>query len=247
MPNAEEQNPIPDSVLRELSLYGLLPALLQQRIIREAVSSLEIDTSQIQQLRDQFCQGQQLENDQELEQYLRERAMDEGDLEWQLLLPGRIEVYQKREFGHKAEARFLQQKKDLDQVVYSLLRVGDGGLARELYLQISSGEANFADLAALYAEGPEQKTNGIIGPVPISTAHPALAEQLRINPPGQMLLPFAIDQWWLIVRVERYIPATFDQGMARLMAKQLFEQWLQEELAQKLKQAGEAQPALAPR
>jgi hypothetical protein len=35
--------------------------------------------------------------------------------------------------------------------------------------------------------------------------------------------------------------------MAKLMAKQLFEQWLQEELAQKLKQVGEAQPALAPR
>ncbi len=68
-------------------------------------------------------------------------------------------------FAAKAEARFLERKNELDQVVYSLLRLENSFLARELYLQIESGESNFADLAKRYAEGPERNTNGIVGPV----------------------------------------------------------------------------------
>ena len=76
-------------------------------------------------------------------------------------------------FAAKAEARFLERKNELDQVVYSLLRLENSFLARELYLQIESGESNFADLAKRYAEGPERNTNGIVGPVSLTQAHPA--------------------------------------------------------------------------
>ena len=67
----------------------------------------------------------------------------------------------REQFAAKAEARFLDRKHELDQEVYSLLRLESSFLARELYLQIESGESNFADLAKRYAEGPERNTNGI--------------------------------------------------------------------------------------
>ena len=87
-------------------------------------------------------------------------------------------------FAAKAEARFLERKNELDQVVYSLLRLENSFLARELYLQIESGESNFADLAKRYAEGPERNTNGIVGPVSLTQAHPVLVEKLRVAQPG---------------------------------------------------------------
>ena len=103
-------------------------------------------------------------------------------------------------FAVKAEARFLERKNELDQVVYSLLQSGEPLSRQELYLQIESGESNFADLAKRYAEGPERNTNGIVGPVPLTQAHPSLVEKLRVSQPGVLLEPFRISDWWLVVR-----------------------------------------------
>ena len=34
--------------------------------------------------------------------------------------------------------------------------------------------------------------------------------------------PFRIQQWWLVVRLEQYEPAQFDQAMAQRMSLELF-------------------------
>ena len=132
-------------------------------------------------------------------------------------------------FAAKAEARFLERKNELDQVVYSLLRLKNSFLARELYLQIESGESNFADLAKRYAEGPERDTNGIVGPVSLTQAHPVLVEKLRVAQPGVLLEPFRISDWWLVVRLERFSPATFTDDISDQMCQEMFKAWIEEE------------------
>ncbi len=148
--------------------------------------------------------------------------------------PLQLQLLCQQNFSAKAEARFLQRKTQLDRVVYSLLRLSDGGLARELYLRIDAGDANFADLAARYAEGPEQATRGIVGPVPLTQAHPALADRLRTAPPGVVLEPFEVEAWWLVVRLETLTPATFDDATATRMAQELFEQWISDQVERRL-------------
>jgi len=130
----------------------------------------------------------------------------------------------------KAEARFLERKNELDQV-YSLLRLENSFLARELYLQIESGESNFADLAKRYAEGPERNTNGIVGPVSLTQAHPSLVEKLHVAQPGVLLEPFRIADWWLVVRLERYSPATFSDEISDRMCQEMFDAWIAEQAA----------------
>ena len=144
--------------------------------------------------------------------------------------------FMRERFAPKAEARFLERKNELDQVVYSFLRLENSFLARELYLQIESGESNFADLAKRYAEGPERNTNGIVGPVSLTQAHPALVEKLRVAQPGVLLEPFRISDWWLVVRLERYEPATFSDVVSDQMCQEMFDAWLDEETATCLSQ-----------
>jgi parvulin-like peptidyl-prolyl isomerase len=148
----------------------------------------------------------------------------------------RIQRHCQRVHRPKAEARFLERKQQLDRVVYSLLRLRDGGLARELYLQLQEGEATFADLAARHAEGPEQATRGIVGPVPLTQAHPRLVERLRSAPPGVIQEPFQIEPWWLLFRLESLTPATFDEAMAVQMSQELFEQSLEQGVEAQLAQ-----------
>ena len=128
----------------------------------------------------------------------------------------------------------MERKEQLDRVVYSLMRVKDPLIAREFYLQIAGNEVSFANLASRFSEGQERNTNGVVGPVPLTQAHPALAEKLRTNPTGKLMEPFCIGEWWLIARLERYEPARFDALMAQQMALELFQQWVSEETTAKL-------------
>ena len=226
---------LPDAALLELRRHNLLRTLVQRRVIAAAVQQVELDEMLSHQAMQRFCQQNGIANEEELEAFLSDQGLTADDLRWQVELPLRVQQHCNDHFRHKAEARFLERKTQLDRVVYSLLRVEDGFLARELYLRIAADEANFADLAAAYAEGPEKGTKGIVGPVPLTQAHPALAERLRTSAPGELLEPFKVSDWWLVVRLESYTPASFDEAMAEQMANELFNQWVQEETAIKLR------------
>ena len=220
---------IPGPVVGLLRRHDLLRPLVQRQVVAEAVSAIAVTPEEREQLLDTYRQRNTQPEESDLLQHLQLRGLDLADLIWQLELPLRIQRYSQQVFEAKAEQRFLERKNTLDQVVYSLLRLKDRFLARELYLQIAEGESDFAELAAQYAEGPERATRGVMGPVPLTQAHPVLAERLRTNPPGTLMEPFQIQDWWLVVRLERYFPASFDAAMSNKMCAELLEQWIQEE------------------
>lgn len=105
-------------------------------------------------------------------------------------------------------ARFLEVKDNLDQVIYSLFRSKEPGLTDELYLRIKEEGGGFADLAH-YSDGPESKTQGIIGPCPISKAHPEIATRLKSLQIGQLKPPFLFKHWSVLLRVEERLPARY--------------------------------------
>ena len=219
-----------------LSRHNLLKAWVRAEITATAVQTIAVPEEEGAELWNRYLEEHNIKDDDALGKHLQQIGLSAEDLHWQLELPQRIRKYSQEHFQHKAEARFLARKEELDRVVYSLLRVNDGFLARELYLRIAGSEANFSDLAAEYSQGPEAKTKGIIGPVPMRQAHPALSERLRTSQPGQLLEPFNIEQWWLVARLERYEAARFDQATEEQMTTELFEEWIQAEMICKMAQ-----------
>ncbi|WP_322773944.1 peptidylprolyl isomerase [Synechococcus sp. CBW1107] len=203
-------------------------------VIAAAVAAVEITAEEREKLMAAYRHQFKLQDEPALAAFLSQRSIELNDLIWQMELPLRIQRHVREHFMAKAEARFLERKNQLDSVVYSLIRVKDPFLARELYLQIADGEASFGELAATYAEGREKDSHGIIGPKTLSQAHPTLAEKLLHAEPGKVLEPFPVEDWWLIARVERYDPARFDEAMADRMATELFEQWVGEEVARRI-------------
>ena len=103
-----------------------------------------------------------------------------------------------------------------------------------LLISIANNEANFSDLASEFSEGGEAKTKGIIGPVPMNQAHPALSEKLRTSRPGHLNEPFNIGEWWLIARLERYEPARFDESTMQTMTREMFQEHIEEQVVCKL-------------
>jgi parvulin-like peptidyl-prolyl isomerase len=221
-------------VLRQLAHRGLLRPFIRAECMEAAVDQEPLTEEEVQHAKALFAREQQLTDQAAVQRYAQAQLLSPAALEATALRPARQFKFSQREFAPKAEARFLQRKAQLDRVVYSLLRLQDAGLARELYLRLEEGEANFADLAAEFAEGPEKATRGIVGPVPLTQAHPTLAERLRTASPGVVLEPFRIESWWLVVRLESLTPASFDAATAARMAQELFEQWIGEQVERRL-------------
>lgn len=210
--------------LRQLAFIGMLRLCLRAALFAEAVEDLPLSVDDQNQLISRYCQQHQIADQQALADHLRLQGLDLPALFQQLGQPLRHQLKATSAYGPKAEARFLDRKNALDQIRYSLVRVSDADLARELYFRIEQGESSFATVAAEFAEGPERQTQGLVGPVPLTQAHPVLAEKLRTATPGILLSPFQIETWWLLVRLEHYRPAVFDDVTAQAMARELFEE-----------------------
>ena len=229
-----------------LKRFNLLSPLVEQMVTSEAIAAVEVSEDQLEEARLGLLQQRGYDGMEQWAELLEELQRSEEDVLDRLRFGIRRRSFMRERFGPKAEARFLERKNELDQVVYSLLRLENRFLARELYLQIESGESNFADLAKSYAEGPERNTNGIVGPVSLTQAHPTLVEKLRVSQPGVLLEPFRISDWWLVVRLERYSPATFTDEVSDQMCREMFDAWIEEETATSLDQLSSETTGVAP-
>ena len=219
-----------------LNKFSLLNPLVEQMLICEAIAAVAVSEQELEQARLDLLDQRGFDGVEQWAELLQELGSRNEEVLERLRHGIRRRSFMRERFAAKAEARFLERKNELDQVVYSLLRLENSFLAREPYLQIESGESNFADLAKRYAEGPERNTNGIVGPVPLTQAHPALVEKLRVAQPGVLLEPFQISDWWLVVRLERYAPATFTEEVSDQMCEELFDAWIDEQTAMILSQ-----------
>lgn len=222
-------------LVARLRRHDLIRTLLHREVLAAAVAAVPVPQESFQAALDAYRKQHNLDNEEALRNHLRDRGLGPADLRWQLELPMRIQSYCEEHFLPKAEARFLERKHMLDRVVYSLVRVRDPFLARELYLQILNGETSFAEVAAEHGEGPEKMTYGVIGPRPLAQAHPVLMEKLRSAEPGKVMEPFRIDDWWLVVRLEELRRADFNPQIATQMASELFDEWINEEVTRKLR------------
>ena len=219
-----------------LQRHGLLQPLVTKMITSQAIADVVVTDQDLNEARTVLLKEKGYEGIEQWPQLLEASGRPETEINDLLVRSVQQQTFLRDQFSPKAEARFLDRKNELDQVVYSLLRLENRFLAQELYLQIESGESNFADLAKRYAEGPERNTNGIVGPVSLTQAHPALVEKLRVTQPGVLLEPFRISEWWLVVRLERYSPATFSQEISNQMCQELFAEWQKEQTLACLKQ-----------
>ena len=121
---------------------------------------------------DQFLEGEVmpfrkahgLESETIFALFLSERQWSHEDLVMEAGRTQGLLRFAEDRFGSAIEDVFLRKKSDLDQVIYSLLRIRDPGFARELWIQISEGEISFAQAASQYGEGQESRHAGLIGP-----------------------------------------------------------------------------------
>lgn len=223
---------------------GLAPALARAWLLDELVRAIPLDPEREQALIRSWVEARGVHSEEELDAWLAQRQLRRGDLRLLATQAERLERFRQHRWGPDVEVEFLRRKPQLDQVVYSLLRVQDQALAEELHQRLLEGEATFASLATAFSEGRERQSQGLIGPLPVGAAHPELAARLRIAQPEQLIAPFKVEQFWVLLRLESRQPARLNAAMRTRLLNDLFDSWLNERVTLLL--AGEPIPNLPP-
>jgi parvulin-like peptidyl-prolyl isomerase len=221
-----------EEVLPLLTGYQMLPQLLQELLIDQAIAEIGLTDEEKAAACQQYDTQNQLTSDAERQAWMNRYGLNSTQLEALATRNLRVEKFKQATWGAKVESYFLKRKGQLDKVIYSLIRVQGLGIAQELYFRIFGGEQAFAELAREYSQGPEAQTDGLIGPVELSVPHPTLAQMLSLSQPGQLCPPTRVGEWLVIVRLEKFIPAQLDDAMRRRLLTECFNIWLQEQLDQ---------------
>jgi parvulin-like peptidyl-prolyl isomerase len=115
--------------------------------------------------------------------------------------------------------------------VYSLIRTNDIGIAQEIYFRLQAEEQSFGELAREYSQGSEAQTNGLVGPVELQSIHPVLAKLLSTSQPQQLLPPTQLENWIVILRLEKLLLVQLDNALRHRLLNELFNNWLQAQMA----------------
>ncbi len=212
-------------LLEQLQLHQLLPKLVQEVVMDQAIESVACDPEEAYRT---FCQQRNLVTEEQQQAWQTQQKLTQEQMYMRALRVAKIAKFKEDTWGNQAESYFLERKVKLDRVLYSLIRTKDPSLAQELYFRLNDDGESFADLARHYSEGQEAQTGGLIGPVELSVPHPMIGRMLSVSQPEQLWSPTPIGEWYVITRLEKFVPAQFDDSMRQRLIDELFNTWLME-------------------
>ena len=241
-----------EDVPKLLDRSGLLMPLFRSLLIESCIANIVITEQEQIAFQRQFLKKNNIESPERLAEWLRLNNLSEEEASKNMLEALQLERFKINRFGADVERVFLETKGDRDRVVYSLLRLEDRAPAYELYLRLADGDSTFTDLSSVHSAGPERDTGGLIGPIPLGRLHPRVAELMRISKPGQLWEPLQIDGLWVIVRLDKFLPAQLDEAMESQIRDECFNVWLDQQMAtlmdsyRNLQSSGEKKPVAGP-
>ena len=213
----------------------LLPQLVRRQQEELIVDQVPLPPQWLEQQRQEFL------GDQSLVQVLETRGWSDQDLDLHLRRSEALRRFARQRFGPGLEEAFLSSHGGRDLVIYSLLRVRDAGLARELWIRLEEGETTFAEAAHQHGVGEEALRKGVIGPMPIGLLQPeVLQEILRSLRPGELSAPCQLGEWHVLMRLEQLQPARFDEAMREQMEQEALTEFLEERVKRLLTGNGDS-------
>ena len=164
-----------------------------------------------------YCKHHQLANEEALNQWCFRHALSSAALLAEAQHLHNRQALTADSIPGSEESLFLRFKDRLDRVLYGLIRVENGALARDLFFAIEAGELRFGEAARLHSCGPEARTEGIVGPVDLTTPHPEISSRLKMASPGELILPFKLEQWHMILRLDYRFEASLNQDTRQFL------------------------------
>ena len=214
---------------------NLLRVYLKELVINKITEQISIDKNQIQDAKNNFFKENKLFDNNRLNQFLLYRGINMEDLEYQISLPIKLEVLSNQVNQSRIENHFLKRKDELDLYKYNVIRIDNSDLAHEIYYQLEGKESNFKKLSNQYSLDKKVFPEGIVGPKNLVGTHPEIKEKLLNYDIGNLIKPFQIDKWWLIIKLLDKEQARLDKKTCKVMALELCDIYVQDMVSELIK------------
>ena len=216
-----------DSLLQQLSDSQLLPQLLREIIIEETIDRVAREY-QIE-LTPTLAEFEPLYH--QVAKITPFQGMNSEQLAAITTRTLKLQKFKQAGWGHKVSSYYEIFKDRFQQVSYSILLVEDCLIAQELFFRVQSCEQPFADLAIEYSQDRSAQNGGLIGSIFMKEVDPNIATILIQLKPGELSTLFQLDGYYGFIRLNEMKLPQLDENMHQLLLDELFEDWLQTQLA----------------
>ena len=209
-----------EDIIPLLNKYGMLSRLASEDIIDRAIAKVECTPQEIA-IAFKLLQHQQSDRNASGNIALAIRKL-------------KLEKFKQKTFGNCLAAYFIRRKKQLDRVTYSIIKTKQKEVIREVHFRLIEGEQNFAELTEELTQecsGNPLVESEVVNSTELGTLPPAIAQQLSTMKAGNISAPILVENYYLILRLDRYVSATCDRPMQKRLLDELFERWMQQQLA----------------
>lgn len=219
------------NLLRELNL---MPLFLRRYFENKFTNDIKPSEEEQIVFQKKFMAKENIRDQETLKSWIKVKGTTESDLNLKIYEALKLEMFKKEKFNEYVENVFLKRKSDLDRVTYSLIRAKNREKIIELNIRLNEEEATFSELSSEFSEGFENMVNGLIGPVELGKTNPVIAERLKSSKPGKIWPPFELENWWVLLRLERYMPAKLNDTMRNRVINEMYESWIFEKIKKTL-------------
>ena len=207
-----------EDIIPLLNRYGMLSKLAYEDIIDRAIAEIE-------------CTPQEIAIASKLWQYQQNKSQTTFNNLASAIRRLKIEKFKQQTWGDLIPAYFARRKKQLDRVTYSMVKTKQRDIAREVHFRLIEKE-DFTELTQKRSGGSLVEVCRAIDGVELGSLSPSIARQLSTMKADTISAPMLVENYYIILRLERYVSVSCDRHMEKRLINELFEQWMQQQLTQ---------------
>ena len=212
--------------LKIIKLGNMLPNLIRNFLIVKITSDISLEQDIYDNEIKKFYFKNDILNKKDLDNILKTKGISEEELHYQITLPLKVLKYAQQNFENQIESYFLERKDFLDEYTFNIIRLRNKDLSYELYFKIESEESDFIKLSEKYSYYSELYPKGIFGPKNLQGMNPLIVNKLIIASPGELIEPFQVDKWWIILKLINKKEAKLDKSTSNILLIEIFNKFI---------------------
>ena len=212
--------------LKIIKLGNMLPKLIRNFLIDKIISEIFLEQNIYDKEIKKFYLKNNILNKKDLDKICKIKGITEEELNYQITLPLKVLKFAEQNFQNEIESYFLERKDFLDEYTFNIIRLKNKDLAYELYFRIDSEESDFIKLSEIYSYYSELYPKGLFGPKNLQGINPLIVNKLIIASPNELIEPFQVDEWWIILKLINKKKAKLDNPTSNMLFIEIFNKFI---------------------
>ncbi|PSB09136.1 peptidylprolyl isomerase [Pleurocapsa sp. CCALA 161] len=231
----------PEEIIQQIKFSRLMPEVTKEIASRKIISdtataeNVVLSELEIQQAADSFRLQNNLFSTQATLNWLEKYSLSIEEFEQLIYYNCLCLKLAQHLYGDRVEAYFYEHQLDYTEAIIHEIVLADFDLGMELFYGIQEQEFSFWDVAHQYIQEPELRySGGYRGCLKRSQLKPEISMAVFAANPPQVLKPIVVNKQTYLIFVSQITQPKLDSKMRYLIASDLFNQWLQEQVKQLL-------------